>query len=478
MRPALALVLASLLGGCVSSYPESSAAFRAAFEAGDFGAAAAIAEDNAADPADPSSLVWLLELGAARRAEGNTEAAAQALERAEELLGELDRSPEVSLSAESLSAFSNPHALPYRGRNADRIQAAVALALTHLESGATERARVAMNRALFRIEDAKRLAARRAEVAREEGEAASSGDAEFRQRLASPELAAASRSATEGFDALPTYAATVNPAAAWLHGLFFLHTAEGGSDLERARKSLQLAAAVVPGNAAVAADLAWAETGRGRPEAGPGRCLVYVLHENGVAPRWGEEKVTLPLLLFEQDTPLVSVALPTLRPVPAAGDALTVAWGDTPGVSTEPLASVDAMVLAEFREEWPVAVTRSLASATVKALVSHAANRAAREHAQRNSDNTGAQLLYLATLVTTNLYSGIAQADTRNWSSLPKELRNRRLEVARGARLSLGGACLGSPATLTLPDAKAVLVTVRTLGPGVAPVIRTSILQP
>lgn len=478
MRPALVALIASLLAGCVSSYPDASRSFQAAFEAGDYAGAAELAEGQAGDLSDPAALVWLLEAGAARRAQGRLEEAARAFERAEELLADLDRRPEVSLTGESLSAFSNPYALEYRGRNLDRILAAASLALTHLEAGSTERARVAVNRTLFRIEDAKRLAARRAEIAREEGAAASAEDEAFRQRLSGPELAEAARAATDGFGSLPSYAETVNPAAAWLHGIYFLNTAEGASDLERARKSLQLVTAVAPGNTAAAADLALAEAARGRPDPGPGRTIVYVLHENGLAPRWGEEKATLPLLLFERDTPLVGIALPTVRPVPAPGEELTLAWGDGPAGRTQPLASVDAMVLAEFREEWPGVVTRSLASATVKALVSHAANRAAREHAQRNSDNTGAQLLYLATLVTTNLYSGIAQADTRNWSSLPKEYRNGRLEASRGARLTLGGACVGSPTSIDLPPAKAVLVTVRTLGPNTPPVIRAAILQP
>lgn len=478
MRPALLALIASLLGGCVSSYPDANRSFRAAFESGDFAGAAELAEAQAEDLSDPAALVWLLEAGTARRAQGSLEAAARAFESAETLLAELDARPEVSLSGESLSAFSNPYALEYRGRNLDRILAATKLALTHLEAGSTERARVAINRTLFRIEDAKRLAARRAEIAREEGAAAGAEDAAFRQRLSGPELAEAARAATEGFGALPSYAATVNPAAAWLHGVYFLHTAEGPADLEQARKSLQLVVAVAPDNAAARADLALAEAGRGRPDPGAGRTLVYVLHENGVAPRWGEEKAELPLLLFEQDSPLVGIALPTVRPVPAAAEELTLAWGEGPATRTQPLASVDAMVLAEFREEWPVVVTRSLASATVKALVSHAANRAARENARRNSDDTGAQFLYLATLVKTNLYSGIAQADLRSWSSLPKAFRNGRLEAPRGARLTLGGACLRTPTAIELPQAKAVLVTVRTLGPETPPVIRTAILQP
>lgn len=478
MRPLLAAALASLLAGCVSSYPEAGNAFRASFESGDFASAAEIAAERAADAEDPAATLWALEHGLAARAAGRTAESAAALERAEEMLAEHDRAPEVSLSAEGLSAFSNPYALPYRGRNVDRILASVYLALAHLESGDRERARVALNRTLFRIEDAKRLAARRSELAREEGAAAAGEDEAFRQRLAGPELAAVAAETGRSFGPLPSYAETLNPAAAWLHGLFFLHTAEGPSDLERARKSLQLSAAVLPGNGPVAADLAAAGAALGRPSAGPGRSLVYVLHENGAAPLWGQESVTLPLLLFEQDTPMVAIALPTLRPVPAVGEALEISRGDGPVARTEPLASVDAMVLAEFREEWPVACTRAVASATVKALVSHAANRAARENARRNSDQAGAQFLYLATLVTTNLYAGIAQADARSWSSLPKEYRNARLEAPRGARLTLSGACLGAPRAVTLPDAQAVLVTVRTLGPGVPPVIRTAILQP
>jgi len=478
MRLLVAALLASSLAGCVSGYPEASTAFRASFESGDFAGAASLAADQAAEAADPTATLWLLELGLARRAAGDVAGSAEALDRAEERLEALDREPEVSLSRESLSAFSNPFALDYRGRNLDRILASTYLALARLEQGDVARARVAINRTLFRIEDARRLAERRAAIAREEGLAAEAEDAAFRERLATGRVAEVAAENERSLGPLPGYAAAVNPAAAWLHGLFFLHTAEGPSDLERARKSLQLAAAVAPGHRALGPDLALAEEGRGRPDPGPGRTIVHVLHENGSAPLWGQESVTLPLLLFERDTPMVAIALPTVRPVPAAGAELTVGPGEGPAARTEALASVDAMVAAEFRDEWRLAATRALASATVKALASHAANRAAREHAQRNSDNTGAQLLYLATLVTTNLYAGIAQADTRSWTSLPKEFRVARLETPRGARLTLSGACLGSPASVSLPEAKAVLLSVRTLGPGSPPVIRLSILQP
>jgi hypothetical protein len=478
MRSALAVLLAGLLTGCVSSYPESNASFRASFESGAHTDASKLAAKQADDPDDPSTLVWLLELGMAQRASGQNAEAVKALDRAEALVNAYDSQPELSLSGEGFSALSNPYVLTYRGRNADRIFASTYLALCHLESGDIDRARVALNRTLFRIEDARRLADRRTAIAREEGEAAAAEDEALRQRLASPEVVAAAQGTRESFGALPTYADAVNPAAAWLHGIFFLHTAEGPSDLERARKSLQLVNAVAPGNAAVRADLALAEAGQARPGPGPGRTLVYVLHENGSAPHWGQESVVLPLLYFNVDTPMVSFALPTLRPVPAVGDSLSISWGAGPGGSTAPLASVDAMMLAEFREEWPSVSTRAVASATIKGLAAYAANRAAREHARRNSDNSGAQFLYLATLMTTNLYAGIAQADTRSWSSLPKELRNLRLEAPKGAQLSLSGACLGTPVGVKLPEAKVVLLTVRTLGPGTPPLIRTAILQP
>lgn len=476
MTRILLAAVAAALAGCVSDYPTSVAAFRAAHEAGDFPGAAAQAA-TAAEEGGPSVLVWTLEEAASRRSAGDLPGAAAALERAATLVEAIDAEPEVSLSGEGLGALSNPYALVYRGRNLDRTFSAALLALCRLESGEPDKARVALTRAMFHVDDARRIADRRAAIAREEEGAASGEDEAFRSRLASDEVRGAATSATSGFAGLPTYAGFVNPLATWLHGIFLLHTAEGPSDIERARKSLQ-AAAAVSGSATVAADLALAEAGKGRPDPGADRTLVYVLHEAGAAPRWREERITLPLIWADPAAPIVGVAFPAVDPAGGVPGPLAVVSGDTRFPEPTTLASVDAMVLAEFREEWPVVRNRAVASATVKAIAAYIANKAAQEYARQNSDNTGAQLLMLATLVGTNLYTAVAQADLRSWTSLPSVYRLQRAEVADGARLTLAGAGLAAPREVALPRAKAVLVTVRSVASGIAPSVHICILQP
>ena len=471
----LLAAVAAALTGCVSDYPTSSAAFRAAHEAGDFAGAAAQASAAAAE-GGPTTLLWTLEEAAARRAAGDIPAAAAALDRGAALLDAIDASPEVSLGGEALGALGNPYALTYRGRNLDRTLSATLLALCHLETGDRDKARVALTRAMFHVDDARRIADQRAAIAREEEGAAAGEDEAFRARLASDEVRAAAGATAGAFAGLPTYAGFVNPLTNWLHGVFLLHTAEGPGDIERARKSLQVAAAV-SGSPALAADLALAEAGKGRPDPGAGRTLVYVVQESGVAPRWREERITLPLIWADPAAPIVGVAFPVASPAGGEPGPLAVSFGDGRLPEGSLLASVDAMVLAEFREEWPVVRNRAIASATVKAVAAYVANKAAQEYARQNSDNAGAQLLMLATLVGSNLYAAAAQADLRHWSSLPAAYRLQRGEVPAGARLSLTGGGLSAPREIVLPDAKAVLVTVRTVASGVAPSVRLCILQ-
>lgn len=476
MAPRILLAaVAAALTGCISDYPTSNAAFRAAHEAGDFAGAASQAAANAAE-GGPSALLWTLEEGAARRAAGDIPGATAALDRAAAQLDAIDASPEVSLSGEGLGALSNPYALVYRGRNLDRTLSATLLALCRLESGEPDKARVALTRAMFHVDDARRVADQRAAIAREEEGAAVGEDEAFRARLASDEVRGASAAATSGFAGLPTYAGFVNPLTTWLHGVFLLHTAEGPADVERARNSLK-AAAAVSGAAAIAPDLALAEAGKGRPDPGPGRTIVYILHEAGVAPRWREERLTLPLIWADPAAPIVGVAFPAVGPAGGLPEPLVAGAGDVRLPEATALASVDAMVLAEFREEWPVVRNRAIASATVKAIAAYVANKAAQEYARQNSDNTGAQLLMLATLVGSNLYTAVAQADLRHWSSLPSVYRLQRGEAPEGARLTLSGGGLAAPREVALPRAKAVLVTVRAVASGVAPSVRTCILQ-
>ena len=73
---------------------------------------------------------------------------------ADEAIAAIDLAPDVSLSRETLAAFSNLNALPYRGTYADRIMLYTLRALNYLELGDADRARGELRRAYERQREA------------------------------------------------------------------------------------------------------------------------------------------------------------------------------------------------------------------------------------------------------------------------------------------------------------------------------------
>jgi hypothetical protein len=471
----LALPLAALLTtGCTSDYARNSSAFQESYAAGDYAGALAAAEPMAAAAEPNDAVILKLQLGTIQRSAGMAAAAAKTFEEAEGLFSAYDAKPEVSLSAEGVSAFSNPYALAYRGRAYDRTMAASYQALTFLQAGDGAKARVAMNRALFRQEDAKRLSAEKARIANEEGKAAAKADSRTADAVNHKAVLKASSASRALLADVPAYNNYVNPFTSWLHGIFFLHRAEGASDVEKARKSLELAAAMVPRNTGIAADLADAAAGRARPST-PGQTTVYVVHESGRAPTWKENKFTFPFILVDQSAPIVSVALPELHPVPDATE-LVASYGGKEA-KAELLLSVDALAAQDFKDEYPVVRNRAIASATVKGIAAYIANKAAREAADRNNDGSGGFVM-LATLIATNVYTTqSAQADLRHWSTLPKNISLARMTVPSGSMITLRNS-LGTPGVpVLLPAGKAVILSCKTPANGGAVTVQPIILN-
>ena len=457
----LALPLAAMLTtGCTSDYARNANVFHESFAAGDYASALATAEPmaTAAEPND--AVVMKLQLGSIQRAAGMSAAAAKTFEEAEALFSSYDALPEVSLSSEGVSAFTNPYALPYRGRAYDRTMAATYQAMSFLQAGDGAKARVAMNRALFRQEDAKRISAEKARIAREERSAAIDADSRTAEASRNDAVLEANRASQALLSDLPSYQDYVNPFTSWLHGVFFLHRAEGANDVEKARKSLELAVALVPRNTAIKDDLADAAAGRARPGAA-GQTTVYVLHESGRAPTWTENRFTFPFILVDRSAPIVTVALPELHPVPDSTDLVAVYGGKE--IKAEKLLSVDAIAAQDFNDEYPVVRNRAIASSTVKAIAAYFANKAAQEAANRNNNGGGGGFLMLATLIATNVYTTqSAQADLRHWSTLPKTVSVARLTVPAGATITLKNV-LGSPGVpVKVPAGKAVILSCKT----------------
>lgn len=468
-----ALALLLCLAGCQSSYPAASTQYRTALVGGGHAAAVEVAETAAASDR-ASEIVWMLEQASAQRARGDVTGSTRTLERAESRFREADAKPDIALGGEALSTLTDPYRLPYRGRNLDRIFAATYQAIDHLQLGQVDKARVCVARSQFRQDDARRRWTESRRAATEESASLAGVDSQMAARLSDPALTSAREDVAARFAGGQTGADAMNAFAAWLGGVFHLRTAEGPSDLERARKSLQAAATLSPGNPFITADLVLAETGSARPDPGPGRTVVYVVHEVGLAPAWGETLVTLPLIYADTRAPLVRIALPTLTPQGESPSPTELVAGTT-RTRLARLADIDALVRAEFDEEYPRARTRAIASATMKATVGYIANREARKEGRSDGGN----LLAVATLLATNTYAvSSARADLRNWSSLPSEVRHARVEVARGASLGLSGGWIPAGTSCPIPPARSVLVTIRSISPETPVIMRTCILQP
>jgi len=469
------LILAVALTGCVSNYTESAKNFQALYSTGDYVNSLVEAQALVAQATPEDEVVLKLQLANVQREAGKIKESVDTFEAVENLFQSYDAAPEVSLSAESISAFSNPYALPYRGRSYDRIMTATYRALNYLELGDQAKARVALNRALFRQEDAKRLAVEKERIAREEMGNVDANHSSSGRLVRSYEVSNAMSQGSSDFVGLPIYQDYMNPLSVWLHGIFFLHTAQGIEDVEKARKSLERAQALSPQNLSIKEDAVWAATAGSRPTV-DGKCIIYVVHETGEAPAWTEYKFQLPLIVVDRNAPIVNVAFPKISPVPNQ-DTLSIKY-KLETFNPSPLASVDGMVVREFNDELPVIKTRAVASATIKAIAGYVANKAAEEN-NRKHGTQGSGFLYLATIIATNAYTTqSAQADLRNWATLPKNISMVRLVVPISEKIYIQNSLARPPISFTVPNAKSLILYCKTPAKGGPLSLHKIILNP
>ncbi|MEI7602522.1 MAG: hypothetical protein WCJ77_02575, partial [Opitutae bacterium] len=122
-----------MLTGCVSNYTESAKNFQALYSTGDYANSLIEAQSLVAQATPEDEVVLKLQLANVQREAGKIKESVDTFEAVESLFQRYDAAPEVSLSAEGISAFSNPYSLPYRGRSYDRIMTATYRALNYLE---------------------------------------------------------------------------------------------------------------------------------------------------------------------------------------------------------------------------------------------------------------------------------------------------------------------------------------------------------
>jgi hypothetical protein len=399
------------------------------------------------------TIILRLEQGAALRAAGQHKESIEAFEAAEEKINKYDEGARVKLGSETLALMSNQAQLPYEGRAYDKIMLNTYKALSYLMLGEPDKARVEFIRAQQRQEEA--VVINKARIEKAEAQLVRAKEKE----KFDPDKAKDDPKSKSQFDAayafLDQYKAEANyknPAAVYLHGLFFMSAATGPADLELAKHSFDEVAGMVGENRFVKQDresLEQALAGNPLPDT------VYVVFETGRAPVRDQIHIDLPLFIVGVGKlPYVGAAFPTLKPQGGHLSCLQVIAGETKE-STATLANMDAIVGREFKDELPTIITKTLASTLAKAAAIYFINEAAKEQGQ---------IAYLASLTTTAIaFKLVNIADTRTWTTLPKEFQVCRIPTPKDRKIQLESPDGQLKADLTVEEGVINLIHVKAI---------------
>lgn len=416
------------------------------------------------------AIIWRLEEGAVLRANGQYEDSNKAFDQAQDMIDDYAQKAKVSVSHEAGALLSNQANLPYEGRAYDGIMLNTYEALNYLALGEPDKARPELIRAYQRQQDAVEENKKRIEKVQNEA-ANQTNSVAIKKAQQDAKFQAAIQTDYNYLNNLKPYADYVNPFSVYLDGLYFMANAADASDLERAHKSLERVASFAPDNPYIKQDLAAVnDLINGKPL----KPVTYVIFETGCAPERGQIRIDIPIIVTKVS--YVGAAFPTLvmqnnyvpsltvtadSPILAASDsppdtpadtntiASTVntamdtnvvstaainrttlpffapATNELPPVvnctnaATSLVANMDSVIGLDFKNEMPVVITKTIASTVVKAVAAYAIN----DEAKQQGDLAG----LVSQILTATYQAAVNIADTRTWTTLPKEFEVCRI---------------------------------------------------
>lgn len=422
------LILALAGSGCVPN-KKQDATLDTHLAAGSFQHAAELLEKDA----QKDDILANLHYASALRCCGETTKCAAAFDKAEALYKAAEEDKLTHDAAKTASAaLVNESITPYTGKQYEFCLVNAYKGMAFMRDGNRDLARVELNRALDRQRRAKDFFA--AELEREKAKAKNENKQQPAPDATSPQMDDVIAKSYGNMKEFKVYADYTNPFVTYLAGLYFLLD----KDYSKSVDLLKEAAAMVPGNAVLAEDLALAHAASGSiapaaaqptPKAKPTSTKkdakkqaekppvtpavqhrAWVIFENGAGPGLSSLTIPVPLILATQAIPYTQIDLPKVQPGAPALECLQVTAG-TQTASTLPITDLTAVAETEFNARFQATLLRAMVSATTKAVMQAAGNK------------VGGELGKWAGTLYTAAASG---ADTRHWKSLPA-----RYEVAR-----------------------------------------------
>ena len=456
----IALMAFAVCGCAGRADIRGSQEFIGPYAEGDYMAAAAtLGGDNALDY-DEENLLTSLQVGLALRAAGSFEPSQVAFDRAEsQLLWKSNRINSLQdLLGAGLMVVGNDLMRSYRGNIYDGVLINTYKAVNALHMGDENRARVELNRADQRQNNAvEQLAVKVQALGAKDSEETAQADNVDRtlDDVMQPDGPVAQRLAA--VETLGEYRDLRNPFTDWLHGAFRLATGESNRASDLFRNAVALDGRQ---NRHAVEDLIVAEGAAGGISGAPPR--VWVVHEDGIGPHLEEFRFEFNVMTLSG--PIFSaIALPEFVPGTPAVGALAIR-ADGVEYRTQILLNVDRYAATEFRAGYNAIVGKAIASATVKAIAQVVVNEAVKDEGP---------LAKLLGAVANVGISATARADTRMWHVLPHSIGVASLPRPLDGRLLIATGS-GTAVDLTLPPTSFALVTVKTVSASAPPVIHVA----
>lgn len=409
------------------------------------------------------AIIWHLEHGTSLRAAGQFSQSNQAFEAANQRIEQFDAKARVSVSSETAALLSNQANLPYRGRDYDKIMLSIYRAMNYLQLHQFDKARPEIIRAYQRQQDAASNNSKR--IAREQEEIEEAARSPKNEQAAKsvdrarkdPALQGKLDDAYSPLDSLRPYADYVNPFAVYLDGLYFRLFSTGGSDLERARKSIERALTFASDNPYLHQEM---EEINQLLQGNPPAATTYVIFETGCAPWRAQERIDLPLFFIGQgNVPYVGASFPVLQIDPHFTPHLNVE-ADGTRLTSAIVASMDSIVASSFKDELPTIISKTLLSTTIKATAAYGVNKAA--------GNQDALLGLFSQIITASTQLAMNLADTRTWTTLPKEFQICRFPTPKDGRVVLSNPRGTEHAELTVEAGSVNIIFVKSIDPNSA----------
>ena len=405
------------------------------------------------NPYAVDNLLWNLEGGSALLFDQNNSASIELFDDSESLMKYYREQVLMSDITQTVtSTLINDTMRPYIGSEYDGIMSNTYKAINYMALGDMQAARVEFNRAIDRQRRAKVNFAQMIDKERQilkhkEAEERAEGKHIYASESEDSLITSRLEQGYPSLHAFKPYPDFINPMTTYLSGVFAM--ADG--NYNKAHTLLKESYGMMSDNVNVESDFKEIESILdNRKKTKEPR--VWVIFENGQAPILKEWRIDLPVFIVSNNLNYISVALPRLVERQKAFEYLSIEINKSEHINTAFLCSMDRVIKTEFEKEYENIVRRAILSVATKTGIQYALKQEG-----NNQNSVGAFLGLAATIYQI----ATTQADTRIWSTLPKEFH-----LARFSRPDDGKVKIMTPqgvmvSELKLPESDYILIYVK-----------------